>query len=263
MNLKKYKQKRDLEKKALELEYSKHRTHCLDCLRSVKACLCNGIESFSTQFEFRILMHPKEARKESVGTGRYTNIVLNNCKIIIGENFDDNKEVQNIIKGEKYYPFLLYPGSEAVNITYDNIDKNKYHGKAPLIFIIDGTWPCAKSMMRDSITLHDLPRISFDSNIESKFTIKHQPARYCLSTIESVYQLLSGLERQGLENTDNKKEMLLKTLDRMVAFQVECATDPSKNSYRKRDDGYKKPHERQSSKRWDHRMILFEEKNYD
>jgi DTW domain-containing protein YfiP len=263
MKLEDYKKLKAIQREKLKQEEATYRTYCLDCLRSLNACLCQHLDPFETKFEYVILMHPKEAKKQTVGTGRYTSLSLKNCRIIVGENFDDNNEVQNILANKSYYPFLLYPGDSAHNISKDKLDSSHYSGKRPLIFIIDGTWPCAKSMMRDSPSLHKLPRISFDSTIESKFVIKHQPAKYCLSTIESVYVLISELERQGLEKTDGKKEGLLNILEQIVKYQVDCANDPSRASYRKRVEGYKKPEERTDSARWEKRMILFEEKNYD
>ncbi len=262
MKLSDYKKKKEIQKESLLKEESLHRTYCLKCLRSQNACLCSHLTPFKTTFEIVILMHPKEAKKQTVGTGRYTHLSLINSRIIIGENFDENKEVRKILEDQKYYPFLLYPGEDALNISKEKMDSKLFEGKIPLVFIIDGTWPCAKSMMRDSTCLHGVPRISFDNSIESRFVIKHQPAKYCLSTIESVYIVLSELEKQGLESSNGKKEGLINMLDQIVKYQVECAEDPNKNSYRKRTDGYKKPEERKESTRWEKRMILFEEKNY-
>ena len=263
MKLEEYRRLKKLREDKLKQDEASFRTYCLNCLRSLNACLCENLRPFETLFKYVILMHPKEAKKQTVGTGRYTYLSLKNSKIIVGENFEENKEVQKILRDTSLYPFLLYPGEKAHNITKDKLDSRIYSGKQPLIFILDGTWPCAKSMMRDSPSLHKLPRISFDNAIESKFIIKHQPAKYCLSTIESVYILISELEKQGLEKTEEKKEGLLNMLDHIVKYQVDCANDPNRASYRKREEGYKKPEERTESVRWEKRMILFEEKNYD
>lgn len=262
MKLEDYKNKKNKEAEKLKEEYSTHRHHCLKCLRSIKACLCSHLKPFKTRFEFVILMHPKEAKKQTVGTGRYTHLSLTNSRIIVGENFDNNSEVQTILNDKTIQPFLLYPGENAVNISNEKLDLESYSGEKPLVFILDGTWPCAKSMMRDSKTLHQIPRISFDSNIESKFVIKHQPAKFCLSTIESVYLLISALEEQNIEKTKDQSKSLLNMLEEIVKFQVECANDPSKQSYRSRPEGYKKPEERKDSLRWEKRMIIFDEKNY-
>ncbi|MGB0453432.1 MAG: tRNA-uridine aminocarboxypropyltransferase, partial [Bacteriovoracaceae bacterium] len=155
------------------------RPTCYKCYRPKKACFCESIEPLKTTFEFRILIHPKEARVGHVGTGRVANQALLNSKIIIDATFDNNKEVQEILNSDEFFPMVLYPGENSHNISHDSFPESYFEGKTPLIFIIDGTWPCAKSMMRDSKCLHGLPRISFDSSVESKYSIRHQPAKYC------------------------------------------------------------------------------------
>ena len=260
MNLTQYKEKKQKELQSFNAQ--KRRVHCLECMRPQKACLCHHIEPFETQTQFCILMHPMEAKKESVGTGRYTNKCLKNCRIIVGESFDEDKEVQKILKDESLYPMILYPGESSINISTTKINRDDFKGKTPLIFVIDGTWPCAKSMMRDSKSLHDLPRVSFDNNEESKFSIKHQPAKYCLSTIESVYKLISELEKQGLENVGAQKETMPHLLSELVKFQIKCANDPALQTYKRKRSSYKSPSERKNAKRWEQRKICFEDKNY-
>lgn len=261
MNLQEYKLKRLEERKNLERSYAKQRNYCLQCLRPKNACFCLHIKPFQTNFEFCLLMHPKEARKERLGTGRLAHLILKNSRIIVGEHFDDNQEVLKIIGDPNYQSLLLYPGRDSCNLSTEKSDKIKSHfssDKKTIIFILDGTWPCAKSMMRESKILHSLPRISFNSNITSRFDIKHQPAKYCLSTIESIYVVLQELEKHELEKVGDKKENLILLLDKLVEFQIKCACDPSLNHYRRGSRPYKKPSERKDSKKWESRKICFD-----
>ena len=239
-----------------------YRSMCHKCLRPTKACFCENIVPFTTLFEFCILMHPKEAKHSHIGTGRMANIALSNCQIIIGENFDNNEKVQKFLQDVTYFPMMLYPGEHSFNISKHVFAKDYFQNRKPLVFILDGTWPCAKSMMRDSQTLHGLPRISFDAVIESKFSIRHQPAKFCLSTIESIYQVLSNLESQGLENLGEKKEVLLTCLQKLVDFQKKCADDPNLKTVYRRGYSYKDPSLRKVSKKWQDRKICFEDRNY-
>lgn len=252
MNLSQY-----LERKAKNSNPSSPK-RCFNCLRSIKACFCATIDPFPTKTEFRILMHPKEARKQKVGTGRMASLCLQNCKIIIGENFQNNTEVNNLIKSNDYHTMILYPGEKSHNITQGPIkfDSNK----KLMVLIIDGTWPCAKSMMRDSKNLHHLPRISFETKETSQFKIKHQPAKYCLSTIESIYHLLNGLDKWHLERLEGKQNILPKVLANIVDFQIKCSTDPNLNGYRR--GAFSDPAERKDSIKWLDRKICFDEKNY-
>lgn len=261
MNLEKYLAKRKQE----QLEFNKipRRHICPSCIRPPAACFCSYIKPFDTNFEFILLMHPKEFKKEPIGTGRYTNKSLKNCRIIVDATFDENRELKEILADKNRQVFLLYPGDSSVNISdFKTFPNNEFldPNKKPVILIIDGTWACAKSMMRDSHCLHNLPRLSFSTDITSRFHIKLQPADYCLSTIESVHVLLKALEERGLEQVGQKKQILLDTLDRMVRYQVQCANDPNRKGYRRGQ--FKSKEQRQIPKKWDYRKICFEEKNY-
>jgi len=102
-------------------------------------------------------------------------------------------------------------------------------GESPCIFILDGTWPCARKMLKLSKNLQKLKRVSFDKNIKSKFIIKQQPDSLCLSTIESVYTVLNLLKESGLEQCDTKDFLL--PFEKMIEYQVDCILDPAKKSY--------------------------------
>lgn len=69
----------------------------------------------------------------------------------------------------------------------------------PHIFILDGTWPCARKILKLSKNLQQLKRVSFDNKVKSKFILKQQPTSLCLSTIESVYTVLNLLKEDGIE----------------------------------------------------------------
>lgn len=242
-------------------ETTPFRDMCYDCCRPKKACFCGNIESFETKMRFIILMHPKEAKLSHIGTGRMTRVALKNSEIIVGENFDRHEKVQSYLADERYFPMVLYPGENAINLS-DKTQVMIEHKRISLLFIIDGTWPCAKSMFRDSKTLHELPRLSFQSTSLSRYTIRHQPADFCLSTIESVYRIITLLEERGLETVGEKKESMLKALDSLVAFQIQCSKDPSLQRYSRKRGSYKKPEERQAAKRWEHRKICYEDRHY-
>lgn len=258
MNLNEYLKQKQQRKDQEELNI-RRRDYCLQCFRPQKACFCQYLIPFETNIEFCLLMHPMEARKERLGTGRLTHLGLKNSRIIVDINFDQNQEVQKIINSNEYFSILLYPGVDSLNLSDDKATFPNIENKKIIIFILDGTWPCAKSMMRDSLTLHNLPRMSFDISHRSAFHIKHQPADYCLSTIESVYLLIGELQKRGLEKSGNQKENLLKVFEKLVEFQIKCARDPSLNNYNRTSRPYKSPSQRVNSKKWSYRRICYEE----
>lgn len=219
-------------KKKRASESFNERPICLECFRPKKACFCDVISSFDTNTNFQILMHPMEAKREQVGTGRMAYRALNNCELVVGEGFEENSHVNELLNNPTNNCFLLYPGKNSTNLTHQNLAVQK--NKKLVIFILDSTWACSKKMLRLSSNLKSLPRISFEPNYLSRFAIKKQPKDYCLSTIESIFRVIQELESQGIEDVGDKKETLRDSLARMVKFHQTCAADPSINHYRHR-----------------------------
>ncbi len=200
-------------------------------MRPSESCICNYIGSFQTKTRFIILMHPKEYKKERIGTGRMTQLQLVNSEIIVGVDFTHNKRVNELLKNEHCNSFLLYPGEDTFNLSErESSETVSFMGKTPLLFILDGTWPCARKMLKQSKNLQSLQRVSFDNNIQSKFIIKQQPAPLCLSTIESVHSVIKLLNQAGLENCETKDFLL--PFEKMIEHQVNYMLDPSKQNYR-------------------------------
>jgi len=199
-------------------------------MRPSESCICKHTNPINTKTRFIILMHPKEYKKEKNGTGHMTKLQLENSEIIVGVDFTDNKRVNEILNKENSSSFLLYPGKDNFNLsTRESSEIIPFMGNNPHIFILDGTWPCARKMLKLSKNLQTLKRVSFDNEIKSKFIIKQQPESLCLSTIESVYTVLNLLKEGGLEQYDTKGFLL--PFEKMIEYQVECILNPNNNNH--------------------------------
>ena len=176
-------------------------------------------------------MHPKEYKREKHGTGNMTNLQLENSEIIVGIDFTNNDRVNEILAQEKSSSFLLYPGRDNFNLsTSKGSEMVSFMGNEPHLFILDGTWPCARKMLKLSTNLQQLKRVSFDNKIKSKFIIKQQPESLCLSTIESAYTVLNLLKAGNLEQCDTKDFLI--PFEKMIEFQLEYFLNPSSKYYR-------------------------------
>jgi len=176
-------------------------------------------------------MHPKEYRKEKNGTGHMTKLQLENSEIIVGIDFTNNKRVNEILTKENSCSFLLYPGKDNFNLSIRKKPEiTSFIGNNPHIFILDGTWPCARKMLKLSKNLQKLKRVSFDNKIKSKFIIKQQPISLCLSTIESVFTVLNLLKKGGVEQCET--EGFLLPFEKMIEYQLASRLNPNNNSYR-------------------------------
>lgn len=174
-------------------------------------------------------MHPMEYKKEKNGTGRITSLQLENSEIIVGVDFTQNKRVNTLLTKKNATSYLLYPGKENLNLsTTKKTEIISFMGDNPHIFILDGTWPCARKMLKLSKNLQNLKRISFDNNIKSKFIIKQQPNPLCLSTIESVNTVLHLLKQAKLENCEITGFLL--PFQKMVDYQVSCILNTHSNN---------------------------------
>jgi len=227
---------------------------CLTCRRRLLTCVCEYLKPFETQTRFIILMHPMEFKKEKVGTGRFTHLILKNSEILVDINFDHNNRFQKILKDPTYETFLLYPGDTTIDLSEAGASEKL--GKKPSQFIlIDGTWPCAKKMMKLTRTIHKVPRVSFRTPRISEFKVKHQPMPGCLSTVESIHQVLLDLNVLGREKTSGAEENLMQVFRITVEQQITLALDPSRQGYRKKP--FSLPEERKISKKWSSRLLFF------
>lgn len=196
-----------------------------------------------------------EFKKEKVGTGRFSHMILENSVVLVDVGFDENQEFLKILNDPEYESFVLYPGVEPIDLGTDELVQ-KVSKKAQFI-VIDGTWPCAKKMMKLTTALHKLPRVSFRSDRVSEFKVKHQPLPGCLSTVESLHQVLLDLNRMGLEKTETQHDNLMEVFRHTVNQQMDLAKDPERQGYRKKP--FSLPEDRKISKKWDHRSMFFKE----
>ena len=111
-------------------------------------------------------MHPMEYKREKVGTGQMTKLQLENSEIIVGVDFTNNNRVNEILAKENSCSILLYPGKDNFNLSIrKSSELNSFMGNNPHIFLLDGTWSCARKMLRLSKNLQQLKRMSFDNKL--------------------------------------------------------------------------------------------------
>lgn len=199
-------------------------------------------------------MHPMEAKKEKMGTGRISLAMLSNSRMIMGVDFTEDTEVNQLINDPDNYCLTMYPGEHSLNVSDHDVTPLKNllsEKKNVIVFLIDGTWPCAKKMMRLSKNIRALPRVSFTATHTSIFEIKEQPADYCLSTLESIHFFIQECNRRGVEETHQKEDLMITVFKEMINFQKECALNPSLSSYKRGSKlGYSKKEDRKKAKKW-------------
>ena len=247
------------------------RVMCYRCFWPQQLCWCASLRPIETRTRFVFLMHPKEFKEEKAGTGRLTHLCLPNSELHMGKGFDDHEAVQALLGDAKNFCVLLYPGVQAINLSEAGSREpirpaqDKPGASSPakqedgeiqestadselcafrfklqqhrlVVFLLDATWSGARKMLRLSPSLQRLPRIMFTPAAPSRYIIKQQPQAGCLSTLEAVHELLTVLERGGLDHYP-QPEQLLGIFQRMQDFQIKCAADPSQPGYRRKPYG--------------------------
>ncbi len=197
---------------------SANREECYVCFRAKKNCLCGSIKPFATRMRFVILMHTKEAKKQKTGTARLAKLCLENAELLIGTDFTRDARVNALLRDPSCLPLVLYPGPEAVN--FKTLGPGPLSGKTPLVFVIDGTWECARRLLSRSKNIRALPRLSFSRAYSSQFAIKKQPREHCISTIEAIYYLCKEAEEAGHENLGAQSENLMEVFKKLVDTQL-------------------------------------------
>jgi len=186
----------------------------------------------ATRTRFVFLMHPKEYKEEKAGTGRLTHLCLPNSELHMGKGFDEHEAVQAVLADPQNFCVLLYPGASARNLTNGEFAVADLSGRRLVVFLLDATWSGARKMLRLSPNLQRLPRIMFTPMAPSRYIIKQQPQKGCLSTLEAVHELLLVLERTGIDHYPDS-DQLLGLFHRMQDFQMKCAADPARAGYRR------------------------------
>jgi len=207
-----------------------YRQVCWRCRRPKALCLCPDEPPMETATRIVLLMHPMEWKREKCNTGRLTTLHLANSEIIPGLAFDTNPRFLELARDPGNYCTLLYPGPGAYDLSAGDFPAAELGSRQLVVFLIDATWACARSILRHSPGLMDLPCVKFTPTIPSRYVIKRQPRPEYLSTIEATHELLLALERSNLD-TYPDKQRLLSTFFAMRDYQVECRNDDPNPRY--------------------------------
>jgi DTW domain-containing protein len=222
--------------KALE---PKFRNICYSCWQPDFSCYCSWLKPFDPVIEFVILIHPIEIRKR-IATGRMTHLSLTTSQLIDGLDYSQNAKVNALLKDPRKQCFMLYPGRTAKNLTtmspterYDLVDTDR----TPVVFVIDGTWSTARTMVRLSTNLQTIPRVCFTPPAPSNFLLRKQPKPECVCTLEAIHQTIELLgPASGFSTATREHDSLLEVFEKMVRLQFDlthnASNAPRKRTYR-------------------------------
>jgi DTW domain-containing protein YfiP len=152
------------------------------------------------------------------GSGRLTHLCISNSIFIEGVEFRDDPRVNGLIQDPRYFPVVLFPGLDAVDVS----EMKRPADRRLLIFVIDTKWSLAKGVLNRSPNLKKLPQIRFTPPKPSTMQYREQPRTECLSTIEAVHYILENLAPGRPEHAN-----LIYAFDKMVRRQLDFESTPN------------------------------------
>lgn len=120
--------------------------YCSECGKARKACLCPSIVALESAVELIILQHPTE-QKRPLGTARILSLSLANCRLLVGEDFREHDELNQLLAEPDVDYYVLYPNEHAQECTKISLTT----ARKTRVILLDGTWKkptrCGKSTL--------------------------------------------------------------------------------------------------------------------
>ena len=185
--------------------------YCSQCGKSLKACICEWIQSLTSNVELIILQHHSETNRP-MGTARILNLSLANSHCFVGEDFTSDDALNQLLCDEDYEHFILYPGESA--LPHQRVAERVSKGEKVRVILLDGTWKKAYKMWQLSSNLHSLPLVRLPEDLQGNYRIRKAPSDNSLSTVEAGYHILALLE----PNRDFSP--LIDAFNQMIEFQI-------------------------------------------
>lgn len=188
------------------------RALCQQCQRPTIACICNFICKIDNRTSVLVLQHPSEV-KQTKGTVALLSRSLSNCQVIVGEDFSQHDELNNILA--RHQALLLYPSAQAQvlssgkKLDKTNINGNEKNQLPKLLIILDGTWKKAYRMFMLSQNLQALEQVCLPDKLANsgQYLIRKVAKENALSSLEACCFALALLENELDEKELNKSEL--------------------------------------------------------
>lgn len=183
-------------------------TSCPECLRSERYCVCAFVTPVETKTDILVLQHPQEPGV-AIGTAPIIQKGFANTRVVTGLSWPNLKK---ILKQEVTYQQwgVLYVGSirteqlpseglfsvSAKGIIRPN--QKELLSSLKGIIVLDGTWSQAKTLWWRNPWLLKVQRLVVRSDQKSLYdTIRKEPRRGCLSSMEALAEALEQLEHKN------------------------------------------------------------------
>lgn len=203
--------------------------HCENCQKPLELCVCPHIKPQETKRHVLILQHPQEP-DHALGSALLTHLALPNSSLKIGLSW---RNLAAALGRKETHPTrwaVLYLGSGVRGEGAQKKPLQFVSSKgAPIdppdpiegIIVLDGSWSQAKTLWWRNAWLLKVRRIILTPQHKSLYKeLRKEPRRECLSTIESVAQVLELLGEKP-EVSQHLRGLFSTLLDQRRQIQAE------------------------------------------
>jgi len=162
------------------------RDHCWGCDKPRVTCVCEVVPRVVTRTGITILQHPRE-RRHAIGTARIARLGLPRARVEVAWFGRDRRTTRTLTVPDG--AAVLYPHPDARDLATLPPAERPRH-----LLVLDGTWRHAYVLRRDNPWIADLPHVSLTPPRPSRYRIRKEPRRECLSTIEAIVLALQAIE---------------------------------------------------------------------
>ncbi len=194
---------------------------CQGCGYPQIGCLCAELPKLPARTKILVLQHPQESRK-FYGTARMLAATVEGAKLKVGLSWRSLANAwsdPNTRLDPKRWA-VLYVGTTKTFKGSDNRAPRLLGVKSPSdtplegVVILDGNWKQAKTLWWRNPWLLRLTHLAVKREKPSDYTtVRRQPRKECLATIEAAAEVLRHLERSP-ETAEALDQLFVEAVDR-------------------------------------------------
>ena len=182
---------------------------CPRCRKPTALCVCEGVKPIKSRLDLLILQHPQE-QDRALGTARLAALHFERAALKIGLSWPSlSKALGRPVADPSRWAILYLGSAKATDLdtTEEVIAINRKgemaeHQRAILreiegVVLLDGTWSQAKALWWRNAWMLKCQRVILGPPRPSRYgTLRREPRRDGLSTIEAAAMLISSLEKR-------------------------------------------------------------------
>lgn len=203
---------------------------CESCGRPLNVCLCEHLVNVQAPCKVLILQHPSEL-KQPLATVPILQLCIEPLTVMVGEDFtgllagdsEESLELQSILS-EPESVRVLFPNDDAEIWQCDAPAQSLLTQPLPsqplssqmckTLIVLDGTWRKAKKIWFSNPWLHELPKVTLQSDQQSQYRLRSTSVEGGMSTLESVAMACNYL------SGTSQYDVLYKPFTAMIDMQI-------------------------------------------